>query len=136
MRWQHWFGSFVLAGVAAVTVVSSGCTKNDSTAAKDKAKSPGKADDSKQAKVDLKKDDHSGWWCAEHGIPEEKCSLCLPEAQVKTMFKDNGDWCKIHERAQSQCFKCDPALYKKFEAEYVAKYNKKPEPPPKEEFEK
>ena len=21
-------------------------------------------------------DDHSGWWCAEHGIPEEKCSLC------------------------------------------------------------
>lgn len=146
MRLQHWFGSLVLAGIAAVAVVSSGCTKTDTTtAAKDKAKSPDKAvddhkdhkqKDSKEAKVDLKKGDHSGWWCAEHGVPEQDCSLCLPEADVKKRFKDTGDWCKIHDRAQSQCFKCDPGFYKKFEAQYVAKYNKKPEPPPKEEFEK
>ncbi len=140
MRWQHWIGSVVLAGVAATLVVSSGCTKSDTTAAKDKAKSTGKEDhkDHKEAKVDLKKGDHSGWWCQEHGVPEEMCSLCLPEAKVKEMFKDKEppDWCKIHDRAQSQCFKCDRELYKKFEAMYVAKYNKKPEPPPKEEFEK
>ena len=21
-------------------------------------------------------DDHSGWWCKEHAIPEEECSMC------------------------------------------------------------
>src|SRR5688500_945257 len=20
--------------------------------------------------------DHSGWWCDEHGVPEEECSMC------------------------------------------------------------
>jgi len=25
-------------------------------------------------------DDHSGWWCTEHGIPEEQCSLCSADA--------------------------------------------------------
>lgn len=137
MRWQHWIGSMVLAVVAAVAVVSSGCTKNDPVAAKDKAKSTGKEDhkDHKEAKVDLKKGDHSGWWCQEHGIPEHICSMCSDEVAAK--FKKEGDWCEIHtDRAKSQCFKCDPGLYKKFEAMYVAKYNKKPEPPPKEEFEK
>jgi hypothetical protein len=142
MRWQHCFGSLVLAGIAAVGLVSSGCTK-DQPAAKDKGKTTAKAEDDhkehkhdKEAKIDLKKGDHSGWWCQEHGIPEHLCSLCLPEADVKKMFKDKGDWCNIHDRAKSQCFKCDPGLYKNFEAMYVAKYNKKPEPPLKEEFEK
>jgi hypothetical protein len=137
MRWQHWFGSLMLAGVAAIGLVSSGCTKNGAPAPKDKGKTIAKAgDDQKDAKLELKKGDHSGWWCAEHGIPEEECSLCLPEAEVKKRFKDKGDWCQIHDRAQSQCFKCNPELYKKFEAKYIAMYNKKPEPPPKEEFEK
>lgn len=77
-----------------------------------------------------------GWWCQEHGVPEEDCSLCLPEAEVKKRFKDTGDWCKIHERAQSQCFKCDPSKYKKFEDQHVAKMGKKPERPPEDEFKK
>src|SRR5262245_38293547 len=130
MNWQHSFGSLVLVGVAALGLVSSGCTKTDTTT--DKRTGAGK----QEGKIDLKKDDHSGWWCAPHGIPEEICSLCLPEAEVKKMFKDKGDWCKIHDRAQSQCFKCNPELYKKFEAMHVAKYGTKPEPPPQEEFEK
>ena len=144
MRLQRWFGSLVLVGVAAVAVVSSGCTKTDPPSAKDKGKNTDNVadghkdhkDKDDKDKVALKKDDHSGWWCQEHGIPEKDCSLCLPEADVKKRFKDTGDWCNIHDRAKSQCFKCEPALYKKFEAMYVAKYNKKPEPPPKEEFEK
>jgi len=122
MRLQHWFGSLVLA--AMIGLVGSGCTKTDTPTAKN---------NSKEAKGDSKKDDH-GWWCGEHGVPEEICSLCSDVAAAK--FKKAGDWCKIHDRAQSQCFKCDPTLYKKYEAMYVAKFGKTPEPPPKEEFEK
>jgi hypothetical protein len=135
MRLQLWFGSLVLAGAALIGLASSGCTKTDTPTAKDKTKIAGKnGDEHKEAKADSKKDDHSGWWCGEHGVPEEICSLCSDAAAAK--FKKAGDWCKIHDRAQSQCFKCDPTLYKKYEAMYVAKYGKTPEPPPKEEFEK
>lgn len=120
MRLQLWFGSLVLAGATAIGLVGSGCTKSDHK-------------DHKQAKGDLKKDDHSGWWCQEHGIPEHLCSMCSDEVAAK--HKKEGDWCKIHDRAQSQCFKCDSTLYKKYEAMYVAKYGKTPEPPPQTEFE-
>ena len=144
MRLARWTGSLMLAGLAAVAVVGSGCTKNEP--AKPPPGGPAKNKDHKDhghkdekesdGKKTLAKGDtkHEGWWCQEHGIPEEICSLCSTDAAAK--FKKAGDWCKIHDRAQSQCFKCDPGFYKKFEAMYVAKYNKKPEPPPKEEFEK
>ena len=45
-----------------------------------------------------------------------------------------GDWCEEHDRAKSQCFKCDPKLKEKFAAQYRAKYGK--EPPPIEDEEK
>lgn len=77
---------------------------------------------------------HSDWWCVEHGVPEEICSLCSD--QVAAKFKKAGDWCRLHDRAKSQCFKCEPGLYKKYEAMFVAKYGKKPPRPPKEEFQK
>lgn len=82
------------------------------------------------------KHDHDSWWCAEHGIPEHLCSQCLPEAKVKSMFKDQGDWCELHERAKSQCFICDSSKYKTFEDMYVARYGKAPPRPPEEEFKK
>src|SRR5262249_22306162 len=67
--------------------------------------------------------------------PEEECSLCMSEASAKKMFKDKGDWCKLHDRAQSQCFKCDPSLYEKvFVPKHVAKMGKTPERPPEAEF--
>jgi hypothetical protein len=78
-------------------------------------------------------DAHEGWWCAEHGVPEHLCSQCNDEYAAKC--KKEGDWCKKHDRAESQCFKCDPSRYKRFEDMYVAQYGKKPEPPPKSEFE-
>jgi hypothetical protein len=127
MKLAQWSGAVLLFG-AALTFSSGGCAKQDK---KDTPGPQAKADGKKDLKMDAK---HEGWWCQEHGIPEEICSLCSEEAAEK--FKKAGDWCKIHDRAQSQCFKCDPSLYKKFEAMYVAKYGKKPEPPPKEEFEK
>lgn len=78
-------------------------------------------------------DDHSGWWCPEHGIPEDECSMC--SAKVAKECKVNGDWCAEHDRAKSQCFLCDPSLKEKFAAKYRAKYGTEP-PPIGEEAEK
>jgi len=74
-------------------------------------------------------DDHSAWWCAEHGVPEEVCGLC--SAKVAKEMKAKGDWCTKHDRPDSQCFICHPELQEKFAAQYRAKYGK--EPPPTED---
>ena len=68
--------------------------------------------------------DHSGWWCAEHGVPEEDCSRCSTTAAAR--FKEKGDWCEEHNRAESQCFACDPSRAEKFAKLYEAKFNEKP----------
>ena len=73
--------------------------------------------------------DHGGWWCVEHGVPEEDCSICSSDAAAK--FKEKGDWCEEHNRAESQCFKCDPSRAEKFAKLYEAKFGHKP-PAPKE----
>src|SRR5271166_3989817 len=49
---------------------------------------------------------HGGWWCTEHGIPEDECSMC--SAKVEKACKAKGDWCDQHNRALSQCFICNP----------------------------
>lgn len=74
-----------------------------------------------------KEHDHSGWWCNEHGVPEEICSLC--DSKVAAELQKKGDWCKEHDRADSQCFICHPELEAKFAAQYEAKYGKKPPKP-------
>jgi len=71
--------------------------------------------------------DHSGWWCNEHGVPEEVCAQC--NSKVAADFQKKGDWCKEHERPDSQCFKCHPELQAKFAAKYEAKYGKQPPKP-------
>jgi cobalt-zinc-cadmium efflux system membrane fusion protein len=68
--------------------------------------------------------DHSGWWCNEHGVPEEECALC--SSKIAAEFQKKGDWCKEHDRPDSQCFKCHPELQEKFAAKYEAKFGKKP----------
>jgi cobalt-zinc-cadmium efflux system membrane fusion protein len=73
--------------------------------------------------------DHGGWWCDEHGVPEEVCGQC--NAKVAAEFKKKGDWCNEHDRPDSQCFVCHPELKEKFAAQYRAKYDK--EPPPVED---
>ena len=65
-------------------------------------------------------------WCAGHGIPESKCSMC--STKVAAEFKKAGDWCDKHDRAKSQCFICDPSLKDKFAADYKAKFNEDPPP--------
>jgi hypothetical protein len=121
--------SLMLVAVAAFIPVA--CSNNDRPDAKKRLGTQAK---SKQVdgKASSGTEAH-GWWCSEHGVPEDMCSLCSAEAAEK--LKKEGDWCKIHDRALSQCFKCDPSKYEKFEAMYMAKFNgKKPERPPESEF--
>lgn len=71
--------------------------------------------------------DHSGWWCNEHGVPEEECALC--KTSLIADFKAKGDWCDEHNRPDSQCFIHHPENLAKFAARYEAKYGKQPPKP-------
>ena len=68
-----------------------------------------------------------GYWCVEHGIPEEACSMCSSKAADD--FKAKGDWCEEHSRAESQCFKCDPSRAEKYAKLYEAKFGHAPPQP-------
>jgi hypothetical protein len=70
---------------------------------------------------------HAGWWCDEHGVPEEICALC--NAKVAADFKAKEDWCKEHDRPESQCFICHPEREAEFAALYEAKYGEQPPEP-------
>src|SRR3954451_12488677 len=78
-------------------------------------------------------DKHDGWWCDEHGVPEEVCARC--NTKLVADFKAKGDWCKEHERPDSQCFICHPERQAEFAAQYEAKYGKQP-PKPEDDGEK
>jgi hypothetical protein len=133
MRYFRLAGSLFAVVALAFALAGTGCNKGDT---KGDGQAKAKSDPTTAKTVGATAAAHEGWWCQEHGVPEELCSICMSEVAAKKKFKDNGDWCKEHDRAESQCFKCDPKRYKKFEDMYVAKYGKKPAPPPKEEFEK
>jgi hypothetical protein len=70
---------------------------------------------------------HEGWWCNEHGVPEEVCAQC--SAKIAAEFKAKGDWCQEHDRPESQCFICHPEKKAEFAALYEAKYGKLPPDP-------
>lgn len=90
--------------------------KDKSEVGKSKEKSsPG------QAKID----DHSGWWCDEHGLPEDICDLC--SRKFREAEKAKGNWCE-HGRVKSSCFKCDLSLKDRLAKEYEARFSKKPPP--------
>jgi cobalt-zinc-cadmium efflux system membrane fusion protein len=67
---------------------------------------------------------HEGWWCDEHGVPEDVCALCNPDLVAD--FKAKKDWCEKHNRPDSQCFICHPEKEAEFAALYEAKFGKKP----------
>jgi hypothetical protein len=120
----------VLALVAAVGLVAQGCGKGDDRRGaadpKPEGQKAGKESGKTAQAAGEKGHDHNEWWCAEHGIPEHLCSLC--SEQVAKACRAKGDWCDKHERAKSQCFKCDPKLKEKIAAMYRAKYGKEPPP--------
>jgi cobalt-zinc-cadmium efflux system membrane fusion protein len=108
--------TFALFLAAAIGCAQSADSK--STAADPSAENTAAAEDAH---------DHSGWWCNEHGVPEEECGLC--DAKLAAEFQRKGDWCKEHDRPDSQCFACHPDLEAAFAARYEAKYGKKPPKP-------
>lgn len=94
---------------------------------KETANKKGSHDHEKETANKKDSHDHSGWWCDEHGVPEDVCALC--NSKVAAEFQKKGDWCKMHDRPDSQCFKCHPELEAKFAAQYQAKYGKQPPKP-------
>ncbi len=47
-------------------------------------------------------------WCAEHAVPESKCTRCDPA--LIAAFKATDDWCAEHGLPESQCLACNPGL--------------------------
>jgi len=78
-------------------------------------------------KVAVAAHNHEGWWCNEHGVPEEVCAQC--NVKLVADFKAKGDWCNEHNRPESQCFVCHPEKEAEFAALYEAKYGEKPPKP-------
>lgn len=129
--------NLLLACLIAACYGLAGCGQNAAptqTAKSEHADHPGHKDgDEHHAGDDLdhetKKAGHShdGWWCDEHGVPEEICAQC--NSKVAADFQKKGDWCREHDRPDSQCFKCHPELQAKFAARYEARFGKKPPTP-------
>jgi hypothetical protein len=44
----------------------------------------------------------------EHGVKKAICTRCNPK--LSAVFKAKGDWCKEHDRPESQCALCHPHL--------------------------
>jgi cobalt-zinc-cadmium efflux system membrane fusion protein len=106
----------VAAVLAALTFLGCNQTPADSA-----------AENSAATEVQAVVDDHSGWWCNPHGVPEGECTRC--HANLVAGFKEKGDWCDEHERPDSQCFQCHPELEAKFIARFEAKFGNKPPKP-------
>lgn len=70
---------------------------------------------------------HGGWWCDEHGVPEEVCAQC--NTKLVADFKAKNDWCDKHNRPDLHCFICHPEKEGEFAALYEAKVGKKPPKP-------
>ncbi len=47
-------------------------------------------------------------WCAEHFVPESRCTKCNPS--LIAGFKESGDWCPPHELPESNCRLCNPEI--------------------------
>jgi hypothetical protein len=114
---KAWGSAALVAGLLAACGCNTGDTKGPATAPEKKGKEVAAA----------KGESGHDWWCDEHGVKEEECSMC--NAKVAKAFQDKGDWCKEHNRAKSQCFICDPGLKDKYAAEYRAKFGKEPPEP-------
>jgi cobalt-zinc-cadmium efflux system membrane fusion protein len=111
----NWCKSTVaLLSVGTVLVLLSGCGQP----------SPAEPQASPTAATSEVAAEDAGWWCPEHGMPEEICAQC--STKLAADFQEKGDWCKEHNRPESQCFICHPELEAKFAAQYEAKFGKKP----------
>ena len=110
----------MITAIALTTMFAVGCGNEGADVGEG-----GKTEGTKGKTTELAKHGaHDGWWCSEHGIPEEECSMCSTKAADK--FKKAGDWCKKHNRADSQCFICHPERKEHYAKLYRAKFGKEP----------
>ena len=127
-------GGFAVALFATLAFLASGCgqpagtakdTHTDKPAPKaDGHAAAGKGDGDKNAPAKAEaKEDHAGWWCDEHALPEAVCDQC--SKKYREAEKAKGNWCE-HKRVKTSCFKCNPGLKDKYAAEYRAKLGKEP----------
>ena len=117
MRTTSFYGILLTSFLASSVLLAIGCSQQPS----DATSTEGSTEVSESAH------NHGGWWCTEHGIPEEECSMCSTKAADD--FKAKGDWCEEHNRAESQCFQCDPTRAEKFAKLYEAKFGHAPPEP-------
>ncbi len=80
-----------------------------------------------KAKEVVKESGGHGWWCDDHGVVEDECSVCQDKVYKK--LKPDEICPKHTDRAKSQCFICNPELRVKNAAIYKAKYGKEPPEP-------
>ena len=111
-------GLFVMVGCNQKTAENTGGDRKGKEAAK-----------GGEPKADPKDDGGHDWWCNDHGVKEEECSICQKEVFKK--LKPDEICPKHPDRAKAQCFICSPELRAKNAAVYKAKYGKEP-PEPKE----
>jgi hypothetical protein len=102
--------------LVAATISIVACSKSNNGAAENSA-----------GVKEVAGDSHEGWWCDEHGVPEEVCAQC--NAKLVGDFKAKNDWCEKHNRPESQCFVCHPEKEAEFASLYEAKFGKKPPKP-------
>jgi hypothetical protein len=112
---KRMFTPIFLVLIAAAGVLQSGC---DSTPTQSEAEGQPTAAASHN---------HMGWWCVEHGVPEEVCTRCSPKLAPE--FQAKGDWCEEHGLPDSQCFVHHPELKAKFAAQFKAKFGEEPPAP-------
>ncbi|HVT29429.1 MAG TPA: RND transporter [Lacipirellulaceae bacterium] len=109
--------AFVWGAIVMLSISVAACSKSSEKAAAALA----------DGKVAAAEHTHDGWWCSEHGVPEDVCAQCDPKLVAD--FKAKGDWCEKHNRPESQCFICHPEKEAEFAALYEAKYGAKPPKP-------
>jgi len=117
MQWNMSVRALSLGVLATAAIMLAGCS-NSETSSEGAAQSPA---------VNNVDHSHGGWWCVEHGVPEEECALC--DKSLVAKFKEEGDWCEEHSRPESHCFLCGPARFDKFATRYEVKTGHKPPKP-------
>lgn len=90
----------IAVGVIAFLALAA-CSENSPAAA------PGPKAASQHADAGVVPGSHADW-CAEHAVPESKCTRC--DSSLVAAFKATGDWCAEHSLPESQCLKCNPGL--------------------------
>lgn len=118
-----WTRRIALSAILTGAVITLGCSEGAGDAS-NVASSEEHAHDHGEEGHDH--DGHSlhGYWCVEHGMPEEVCAQC--NSKLAAEFQEKGDWCAEHGRPDSQCFIHHPELEEKFIAQYEAKFGEKP----------